>query len=241
MVVYEAQPFFQDRTDAGKHLAERLIRYQSEKPVVFAVPRGGIPVAIEVADHLDAPLDITVARKIPIPQEPEAGYGAVAEDGTIVLNQPMVEQLGLKRQEISKHARQVRAEIERRITLYRSYLSPSPVEDKTAIVIDDGLASGYTMIAAVKSLQQRKAFKIIVAVPVASGTAYDLVKAVADEVVSLVIARIRHFAVASFYHNWYDLTDEDVTYYLEDWRLRRISKMGYLNQGKNPPGGAGNG
>lgn len=220
MIVYEERPFFQDRADAGERLAERLDQYQGGQVVVLAIPRGGVPVAIKVAEKLDAALDVVVPRKITIPYNPEAGYGAVTEDGTIILNEPLVARLGLSEQQIQRQAEEVRAEITRRSAIYRSKLLVPSVEGKTVIIIDDGLASGFTMVAAIKSTQKRKAANVVVAVPVASGVAYDLVKPLADELVSLVIARTYGFAVASFYQHWYDLTDEEVIQYLEGWRTR---------------------
>ena len=102
MIVYEERPSFQNRADAGERLADRLGQYQAGEVVVFAIPRGGVPVAIEVAKTLEAPLDIVVPRKITIPYNPEAGYGAVTEDGTIVLNEPLVRQLGLTEPQIQQ-------------------------------------------------------------------------------------------------------------------------------------------
>ncbi len=221
MIIYKERPFFQNRADAGKRLADKLGQYQRSEVIILAIPRGGVPVAMEVADKLSAPLDIVVPRKITIPYNPEAGYGAVTEDGTIVLNEPLVSRLGLTEQQIKHQAEEVRAEIVRRSDIYRGKLPVSEVAGKTAIIIDDGLASGFTMIAAIKSVRRRKATKIVVAVPVASGTAYDLVKPLADELVCLVIARTYGFAVAGFYHHWYDLTDEEVIKYLEDWHIKK--------------------
>lgn len=220
MIVYGEQPLFQNRVEAGKRLAEKLSHYQVSEVVVLAIPRGGVPVAIEVADKLAAPLDIVVPRKITIPRNPEAGYGAVTEDGTIVLNEPLVKRLGLTEPQIQQQAEAVRAEIARRSAVYHRKLPVSQAKGKTAIIIDDGLATGFTMIAAIKSLQRRQAAKVVVAVPVASGTAYDLVEPLADEIVCLVIARIDWFAVASFYYYWHDLTDEEVIKYLEGWQTR---------------------
>jgi len=220
MVDYESYHLFEDRADAGERLAEMLDRYRGGEVVVLAIPRGGVPVAIKVADKLGAALDVVVTRKITIPYNPEAGYGAITEDGAIVLNEPLVAQLGLTQDQIQHHAEQVRDEISRRGAVYRSKLLATSVEGKTAIIIDDGLASGFTMIAAIKSAKRRNASKIVVAVPVASGAAYDRVKTMADDLVSVIIARIQWFAVASFYNNWYDLTDEEVIRYLEDWRTR---------------------
>ena len=220
MIVYEERSCFRDRTDAGRHLAEKLTHYQGRGAVVLAVPRGGVPVAVEVADKLGSPLDVVVPRKIAIPRNPEAGYGAVTEDGTLVLNESLVEQLGLTQHQIEFQAEEVRIEIARRSGAYRGGLAPSRVEGKTVIVVDDGLASGYTMIAAIKSAQRRKAAEVVVAVPVASGTAYDLVRPLVDELVCLVIARTYGFAVASFYRHWSDLTDEEVIKYLKNWRAK---------------------
>ena len=222
MIVHEEMAVFRDRADAGRRLAEALAQYRGRKVIVFGIPRGGVPVAIEVAEKLGAPLDVIIPRKITIPFNPEAGYGAVTEEGTVVLNEPLVRQLGLTRQQIEVQTEMVRAEIARRSAVFRAKLKTPSVEGKTAIIIDDGLASGFTMAAAIKSVRQRKAASITVAVPVASGSAYDLVKPLADEVVCLIIARVYQFAVASFYRWWYDLTDEEVLRYLEGWSKKHI-------------------
>ncbi len=217
---YDGPSFFKDRTDAGRRLALKLSDYQDKDVVVFAIPRGGVPVAMEVAASLKSALDIIIVRKIPIPYEPEAGYGAVTEDGSLVLNEPVVKRLGLTRPEIGEQAEAVRHEIIHRSMLYRKKLSPSPVKNKTAIVIDDGLASGYTMLAAIKSIRHRKAAEVIVAVPVASGSAYDLVRPEVDNLVCLIIARTNYFAVARFYQHWHDLNDEEIIDFFETWRKK---------------------
>jgi predicted phosphoribosyltransferase len=223
-VVYEEEPVFKDRSDAGRQLAERLKDFPGGKVVVFAVPRGGVPVAVEVAGKLGAPLDVVVPRKITIPDNPEAGFGAVTEDGTVVLNEPLARQLELTEAIIHQQAETTRTEVIRRTAVYRAHLEESNVAGKTAIIIDDGLASGYTMVAAVKSMRRRQAAKIVVAVPVASGSAYDLVKRLVDELVCLIVARTFGFAVASFYRHWHDLTDEEVLKYLADWRAAQARK-----------------
>jgi predicted phosphoribosyltransferase len=217
-VVYEEEPVFRDRTDTGRKLAERLTGFAGNQSVVYAIPRGGVPVAVEVAGKLGAPLDVVIPRKITVPDNPEAGFGAVTEDGTIVLNEALVRQMELTEPVIQQQAETTRADVVRRIAAFRAHLPETSVEGKTAIIIDDGLASGYTMVAAVKSMQKRKAAKIVVAVPVASGSAYDLVKRIVDELVCLVVARTYGFAVASFYHHWHDLTDDEVVKFLENWQ-----------------------
>jgi putative phosphoribosyl transferase len=217
-MMYEQTPMFQDRVDAGRRLAEKLEPYRSAQTIVLAVPRGGVPVGMEVASRLHAPFDIVVTRKIPIPHNPEAGYGAVAEDGTVFLNEPLLNQLGLSQHQIEYQANQVLAEIMRRRDLYRGKLARPSLAGKTVIVVDDGLASGFTMVAAVRSVQRQKAARIVVGSPVASDSAYELIKPICDALVCIMVSHSYPFAVASFYGHWYDLTDEEVRKYLQTWQ-----------------------
>ncbi len=210
---------FADRTDAGRQLAEALIGYFNQGVLILAIVRGGVPVATEVAGRLNADLDIIVPRKIPIPAEPEAGYGAVTEDGTIVLNERMVRQLGLSRDQINQQAEAVKREIGRRSSVYRAILPKIEVSGRRTIVIDDGLASGYTMIAAVRALQKQQASEIVVAVPTCSESAYELVRREVDDLVTLNVG-YGLFAVAAYYRYWHDLTDQEVIEQLERWQER---------------------
>lgn len=212
------EPPYLNRIDAGRVLARGLKQERNGDAVVFAIPRGGIPVAVEVAGRLGLRIDIVVPRKIPIPDNPEAGYGAVTEDGIIVLNEPLVERLGLPRWMIERQAQEVMAEIKRRLSLYRTRLGTSAIEGKTAIIIDDGLASGYTMLAAIGSMRRRGAVRVVAAAPVASSHAWELVKSSADEVVAPIVSSVYPFAVAGFYRHWYDLTDDEVLVELERYR-----------------------
>lgn len=154
-------PHYRNRVDAGKRLAADLDHYRDRDVVVFAIPRGGIPVAIEVAKALECNLDIVVPRKIPIPYNTEGGYGAVTEDGVLVLNNDLVSRLNLTIQQVEYHAEEVRYEILRRTSIYRANLKPLPIEGKTAIIVDDGLASGYTMMAAIKSIRKKGRQKLL--------------------------------------------------------------------------------
>ena len=224
MIVKEAYPYLRDRADAGQRLAKELRHYQQEEPLVLAIPRGGVPVAFQVAKALGCQLDLIITRKIPIPSNPEAGYGAVTEDGVIVLNEPLVKSLNYTDVLIKRHAEEIKSEIKRRNSLYRTKLPLLSVEGKTAIIIDDGLASGFTMMAAIKSIRQRKAAKVVVAVPVASAGAWNLIKPLADDIISLIIADTRYFAVASFYQHWYDLDDEEVIELLEEFTKKPSSR-----------------
>lgn len=206
---------FRNRAEAGKRLAERLLDYAGSGAVVLAIPRGGVPVAYEIAKRLGAELDVIIPRKMPIPWNPEAGFGAITADGTMVLNEPMVESLGLTPGDISRVAEEVRREVVRRTRTYRGDKPPVDVAGKIVILVDDGLASGYTMLAAIKSVRKLSPSKVIVAVPVASSSAARLVERAADRLIALVVSDRLPFAVADFYLEWRDLTDEEVLHYLQ--------------------------
>jgi len=215
---------FETREDAGRRLASEVSRdYGGAEAIVLAIPRGGVPVGLPIALALDAPLDVIIPRKIPIPWDPEAGFGAVTADGTIVLNEEIVPFLGLSPEEIERQARLVQAEIQRRTREYRGDRPPPAVEGKRVVLTDDGLATGYTMIAAIRSLRHSKPEHVIVAVPVASRSAVQRVAGEADDIVCLVVQESSPFAVASFYHYFPDLSDEEVKRYLrqvEDIQLQ---------------------
>jgi len=211
---------FKDRSDAGRRLAQELMSYGDKDAVIFAIPRGGVPVALEVADNLKAPLDMVIVQKIPIPSQPASGFGAITEDGTLILNEPLLKILNLSQIQIDKQVNHVRMEIIRKSMVYRRKLQPNPVKGRITIIVDDGLSSGYTMLAAIQSLRKRKASKVLVAVPVASETAYSMVESVADEIFCLEIDRAKEFVLASFYQNWNTMNDEQVNQFLDIWRAR---------------------
>jgi putative phosphoribosyl transferase len=205
---------YKNRRDAGKKLAEKLKKYKGKDVFIFAIPRGGVPVGYEVAKFLEAPLDVIVARKLHIPWNPEAGFGALAPDGTAVLNEEMVADFGIDEKVVREVKKEVLEEIKRREKVYRGEKIFPKIKNKIVIVVDDGLASGYTMMAAVDFLKKKKPAKIIVAVPTSSESAYAEVKEAADETVSLYVQKGYPYAVASFYKEWRDLTDEEVINYL---------------------------
>ena len=207
---------FLDRQDAGKKLAAKLKDTKLKNPVVFAIPNGGLPVGAEIAKTLKCPLDILIVRKIQIPENPEAGFGAVTTDGTIVLNPQITPFLGLIKKEIKKLAQEAFKEIKRREKVFKFKKRPLSFTRKTIVLTDDGLASGYTMLAAIKSLRRLKPKKIIVAVPTASGSAIKVVRRLADKLITLYQHPIKlPFAVASSYCHWHDLTDQEVLKYLK--------------------------
>jgi len=203
------QALFEDRREAGRRLAERLLVYR-HNAIVLAIPRGGIPIGYEVARRLGVPLDLIVPRKLPIPSDPEAGFGAVAPDGTVVLNEMLVALLGLSTEEIERIVEEVLREVRRRIREYRGDRPFPDLSGKNVIVVDDGLASGYTMIAAVRAIKKVRPRRVIVAVPCSPRTSVERLEKEADEVVCLAVQPSGPFAVASYYEHFPDLSDEEV-------------------------------
>ena len=217
------QALFKNRYDAGRQLAAQLGEYEGQSVVVLAIPNGGVPVALEVALALEADLDMVISRKIPLPLTPEAGFGAVADDGTVILNGEVVERVGLSQHQIDYQINQVIAEIRQRSLLYRKDRPLTVVSGKTVIISDDGLASGFTMMAAVESVRRRQPKEVVVAVPVTSAAALEQVGKVADKVVTLAKGTMPRFYIADFYHYWHDLSDAEVIQCLKEWRLRRFN------------------
>jgi len=217
-----SQTIFENRHDAGRRLATELRGYSGQFVVVLAIPNGGVPVALEVARALKADLDLIISRKISISLNPEGGIGVVADDGTVILNEEAVRRIGLNRQQIEYEASKVRADIKQRSLLYKGDRPPVIVNGKTVIIIDDGLASGFTMMAAVESVRHRRPKEVVVAVPVASAMAVKRVEKVADKVVTCYTSFMPKFYVSDFYRYWYDLSDDDIVRYLKEWRMQQF-------------------
>jgi len=213
---------FENRSDAGKKLAQKLLEYKGKSAVVLAIPNGGVPVGFEVASALNAEFDLIICLKVPIPLTPEAGFGAIADDGTMILNEELARKLDLTREQIDFEASRVKAEIKRRSLLYRGERPLVKLSGKTIILVDDGLASGFTMLAAVESVRHRRPKEVVVAVPCASATAAQKVRKAADKLVALSVSDAPRFAVADFYRRWYDLSDDVVLRYLKRWRIQHF-------------------
>ncbi|MDM7917812.1 MAG: phosphoribosyltransferase [Methanosarcina sp.] len=198
---------FKNRRDAGEKLAQALESYRAENPVILAIPRGGVEVGLQVSKRLEADFSLVIARKLPFPDNPEAGFGAIAENGSTVL----LENAGywLAGETIDRIKKDQIAEIERRINALRGGKPLPDIAGRTVILIDDGIAMGSTMRVAIELCRNRKAGKVVVAVPVAGKDVADVIAKEADE---LVVLRIpSHFrAVAQAYENWYDVSDEEV-------------------------------
>lgn len=201
---------FRDRREAGRRLAQRLSTFRSEKVVVVGLPRGGVPVAAEVARALDAPLDVLVVRKLGCAWQPELGIGAIGEGNVVVLNEDLIARLGVSTQDIEAVTERERAELERRVHRYRGDAAPVLVEGRTVILVDDGIATGFTARAAIAILHRRGAERVVLAVPVAPLDAVEELRHVADEVVVLE-EPLAFFAIGQFYADFTQTSDEEVT------------------------------
>ena len=201
---------FEDRTDAGKRLAEYLAGYRDTKGIVLALPSGGVPVAAEIASALNLPLDLLIVRKVQIPDNPEAGFGAVGPDGEVLLNKELMKHLRLTDEQISIQIEKSRANIEKRNRIFRKEKPFPSIRDMVAIVVDDGLASGYTMLSAVRFLRKMSPQTLVAAVPTGSKKTVEALIPEVDELFCLNVRSGPFFAVASAYRTWHDLTDEEV-------------------------------
>jgi len=188
---------FRDRSEAGSLLAERLLEIPLPEAITLAIPAGGIPVALEIARKLHLPLDLMIVRKVQIPGNPEAGFGAMGPDGET-------------QDDIEKQVARARQIVEERNRVFRGGRPFPDVRDRTTVLVDDGLASGYTMTEAVRFLQKRKAARILIAVPTASEESVNRLSPLVDEIYCLNVRTLYPFAVAEAYENWYDLEDQEV-------------------------------
>jgi predicted phosphoribosyltransferase len=206
---------FKDRREAGRILATRLTRYRGLPGVlVLALPRGGVPVALEVAEHLDAPLDIFLVRKLGVPGHEELALGALASGGVRVLNSDVVEMCGLDKRTIDAIADRELKELERRERAYRPHRPPLPIEGKRVILIDDGLATGATMLAAARAVTRLRPAGVTVAVPVASEETCNFFRNEVDEIVCAEMPRPFQ-AVGLWYEDFSQTTDDEVRELLE--------------------------
>ncbi len=200
---------FADRADAGRQLAERLLPFAYENPLVIGLPRGGIPVAREVALALHAPLDFLAVRKLGAPHNPEYGIGAVAEGDVRLIDAEAIAILGLRNDVVDAIAARETAEVERRAMLYRDDSAPLDVKGHTAIVVDDGVATGVTDAAALRALRRRGPHRLILAVPVCPPDSARRLREDADELIALQQPS-SFFGVGQFYEDFTQVSDEEV-------------------------------
>lgn len=209
---------FTDREQAGDILAEKLavLKPRFTNPIVLGIPRGGVSVGYRISKELDIPLDIIVLRKLPVPYNPETGFGAVTLDKTVIFNEELMMRMNLSQKEINEIIDDVYVEVLRRNKVYRKNKPFPSLSGRSVILTDDGLATGFTMLAAVRFAKKNKAKEIIVAVPVAHRQSYELVKKEADKTIVLHVSDLPYFAVASFYDEFPDMSDKGVIAYLEE-------------------------
>jgi predicted phosphoribosyltransferase len=199
---------FLDRRDAGKKLAQALLHYKRQPAVVYALPRGGVVVGAEVAQALETPLDLVIIRKIGHPESPEYAIGAVTEDGDVVFNTQ--ETMQLDPAWIEAAAAEQVAEAQRRRSLYLSGRNRIDAHNKIAILVDDGIATGFTMEAAISQLRKRQPQTLVAAVPVAAASAVNRIRNEVDELVVTEIPGGRFNSIGSYYRNFTQVSDEEV-------------------------------
>jgi len=200
---------FHDRDEAGRSLGSRLLSFRASSPVILGIPRGGLPVAAGVARALEAPLDVLVVRKLGVPWHPELGFGAIGEGGASVVDADVISMAGLGASDMQPVIREEAAEVERRIRVYRGDRAPVPVEGRVVILVDDGIATGGTVRAAIDVVRRRGARRIVVAVPVAPPRAVEALQHLADEVVVLR-SEEPFLAVGQFYDEFPQVSDEEI-------------------------------
>ncbi len=208
-----------NRKDAGEVLAEKAVEAGiDESSVILAIPNGGIAVAAPIAQETGASSSLIIVRKMQIPYNPEAGFGALTSFGTMILNNQLLARVNLSDEQIEHAKERTEQQIERRRNTYAQYLKDINAETLHVVLVDDGLASGYTMLAAVRSVREQHPESITVLVPTASDSAANRVESVVDEFICPRIETGFVFAVANAYRDWHDLTDEEVVQILEEFK-----------------------
>jgi putative phosphoribosyl transferase len=216
----EVDTNFKDREEAGRILANRLTKYADQKPIVLGLPRGGVPVAFEVAKALKAPLDVYVVRKLGVPGHEELAMGAIASGDVRVLNKPVVEDLGISEEAIETETRKEQEELKRRELLYRGKRPPLDVSNRTVVLVDDGIATGSTIKAAIAALKKQKAGRIVVAVPVAPASTIDELKTEVDEVICVSTPEF-FYAISLWYDEFPQTSDEEVRELLKEAEMKK--------------------
>ena len=214
---------FRDRIDAGQRLADALGAYANRRDVlVLALPRGGVPVAAQAAMKSNTPLDILLVRKLGVPFHRELGMGAIATGGIRIINKEIVDALGISTEDIETVAREEGHELERREKAYRGDVPAAELEGKTVIIVDDGVATGSTMLAAIAAARKLKAAHIVVAVPTVAASTYHKMREVADDVVALITPE-EFYAVGQWYESFPQTTDQEVRQLLAEATQRQLA------------------
>jgi len=208
---------FRDRHEAGRLLAERLSGYRDQKPIVLALPRGGVVVGYEVARALGAPLDVVVARKLGAPWQPELAVGAIAPRGVCLLNEDVFAWLDISEYELQQIASLEASEMERRMHLFRGDRPEPMLKGKTVILVDDGIATGMTVRAAIEYIGQQEPGHLVLAVPVCAAGTAELLRSEVDDLISLKTP-FELLAIGYWYEDFEQVSDEEVVELLERFR-----------------------
>jgi predicted phosphoribosyltransferase len=215
--------YFNDRIDAGKRLASALADFKSKDGIVLAIPRGGVVVGFEIAKALSLPLDVIIPRKIGAPDNPELAIGAMTEDGTIILDENLVTYLGVPKAYVKEESKRQKTEIERRLQMYRQNEPYPNLKGRDVLVVDDGIATGSTMKAALASVKNRGAKTVAVAVPVGPPSTIQELKKQADKVVCLYTPEYFQ-AIGQFYEDFNQTSDDEVISLLKESRQMNHKK-----------------
>ena len=200
---------FEDRKEAGKRLAAKLEKFSMGRTMVLAIPRGGVVVGYEIAKKIHAPMDIIVPRKLRAPYQPELAIGAITEDGNIILDEQIINSLNVSSEYIKIESQRQKIEIDRRLRVYKGESEIPDLTGLDVIVVDDGVATGATMKAALISVRKRGAKSIILAIPVASLSALRMLEQEADKTISLFTPQ-HFYAIGQFYRNFEQTSDQEV-------------------------------
>lgn len=209
---------FEDREDAGRQLAEALRQYKNTKAIVLAIPRGGVEIGYQVAKGLDVDFSLLISRKLPFPDNPESGFGAIAEDGSVFINQDAAR--GIPPAVIDAIIEYQQEEVARRIKVLRNNQPLPELGQRTVILVDDGIAMGSTMRAAIKLCRAKKVAQIVVAAPVAGERVVREMQSLVEHIIILTMPTF-FYAVAQVYRNWRDVTDQEVLEIMNKWRERQ--------------------
>lgn len=209
---------FIDRVDAGKKLAQKFTYLDPQKTVVCAIPNGGIPVGVQIAQALGCPLTPLLVHKLHLPNHPEVGFGALTSDGTVEINHQAAKKLELTQPEIEEIIQETAAKLQKRREKYNQDQTPINLMLKTAIIVDDGIASGYTALAAIRAVKKKNPKKTIFAIPTTSAWGFNFIKDEVDEVIDLYL-HPEHFPyqIKDSYENWHRLTEDEVEEILDQF------------------------